>query len=148
MSNFQNFYESFCRSTFSEDTEDLESTGFDSFDVDDQVVDLSYLDEELVDGHFPVDLIFPHEMDPFLSKIMEFGDCPLSLSVASGVEYLRKEDCLLAMQNIKAASAARGFMLPGRRAELLCENDFIDSGLSSSSKNQERNYVVMLLGTI
>lgn len=136
----------FCRSIFSESTEESESTGFDSFDADEKVVDLSNLDEELVDGHFPVDVIFPLEMDSFVSKIMEFADCPLSLSAATGVEYLRKDDCLLAMKNIKAASVASGFMLPGRRAELLCSTG-VDCELPTSSNNKERSSVFMPLGT-
>lgn len=144
--NFQNFYESFCRSSVCDGVEEDESTGFDSFDVDENVVDLSHLDEELVSGHFPVDVAFPLAMDPFVARIMEFSDCPLSLSVESGVEYLRNEDCVVAMRKIKAASVAGGFMLPGRRAELLCSTD-LDSVAPHELINKETRSDFIPLGT-
>lgn len=142
--NFQNFYERFRSSSVFDGVEEDESTGFDSIDVDENVVDLSYLDEELVSGNFQFDVMFLLAMDLFVVNIIEFGNCPFSLSVASGVKYLRNEDCTLAMRNLKAVSFAGSFMFSSRRAELICSTDF-NSVPPHALNNKEKHSVVFPL---
>lgn len=148
--NFQNFYESFCRSSVCDPAEEdeEETTGFDRFDDDDNVVDLADIDENLVVGGDAVDVILPVGIDPLVAKLLAFADCPLSLSVMTtgDLQFVRTEDALSAVQHVKSATSVTGFMLPGRRAEFLLSTSF--DGLPHVLQNDKKHiHPPVMVGT-